>query len=243
LFFADLAAAQTDAPEEVFARANRLYQSKKFPEAAVLYQQLISRDYVSAELFYNLGNTYFKLSRLGYAIFYYEKARQLDPHDDDIQFNLALSELRLKDKIVTPPDFFVYAYAKVFIHTLSKTAWAVLTLVFLYVFVAALLIRILLPQGRLWRMSKTVMAAAWSLLFCFGAIFGVRLYSDRMNKEAIILSASADIRSEPDEGSLTVFVLHEGSKVKIRSDKDLWYEIKLKDGKIGWVKYDELGLL
>jgi tetratricopeptide (TPR) repeat protein len=242
-FFVSFATAQNDAPEELFDRANSLYHSKKFPEAVALYQQLINRDYVSAELFYNLGNAYFKLNRLGYAIYYYEKARQLDPNDEDVQFNLQLSEIRLKDKIITPPDFFVYEYAKAFIHILSKTAWAFLTLAFLYVFIASLGMRKFMPQGLLWRLSKMVLTIACSLFFCFGAILGMRIYSDHMNKEAIILSATAEIKSEPDPGSLTVFILHEGSKVSIRTDRDLWYEIKLKDGKIGWVKYDELGLL
>ncbi len=242
-WFAPMAAGQEQTPEDQFAKANRLYQTKKYSEAAALYQQLADRDYVSAGLFYNLGNTYYKLNRYGFAIFYYEKAGRMDPNDEDITFNLELAQLHVKDRIITPPDFFVYEYAKAFIHAFSADVWAVLALIFLYALAAEALIKMFIPEGRFSGVSKRLLPATVALFFCLTVIFVTRIYLDTTRKEAVILVSSADIKNEPDAGSPTVFVLHEGSKVEIRSDKEDWLEIKLTDGKVGWVKHDELGIL
>ena len=111
--------------EDLFAKASLSYEKKRYSDAQVLYQQLVDAGYSSKELFYNLANTYFKTKKYGYAVFYYEKAVRLDPSDEDIAFNLQLTQLYLKDKIITPPDFFVYDISKKIMRSLSVNTWLV----------------------------------------------------------------------------------------------------------------------
>jgi tetratricopeptide (TPR) repeat protein len=240
--YANAVFAQSESPDSVFARANQFYQAKKFSEAAAVYQQLSDLGYSSKELYYNLGNAYFKLHRYGYAIFNYEKSRQIDPSDEDNQFNLELAELYIKDKIATPPEFFLYSYAKALLHPFPQNTGALLCMVLLYLSVGTALSRTIIENQRFLRISRTITLISFSLLIILSLILGADVYHTQAHREAIILSASTDIKNEPD-GGVTVFILHEGLKVEMRSEKDDWCEIKLKDGKVGWIKRDELGTL
>lgn len=227
--------------EDLFAKASLSYEKKRYSDAQVLYQQLVDAGYSSKELFYNLANTYFKTKKYGYAVFYYEKAVRLDPSDEDIAFNLQLTQLYLKDKIITPPDFFVYDISKKIMRSLSANTWAIMGLFGWYVFVGLILL------GKIRRMQRRyvkilITTVGIYLLFCT-INFGAGMYLRAKTEEAIILNAAADVKSEPDNAGSIIFVLHEGTKVQIRSEKADWFEIKLPDGKVGWLRKDDLGIL
>ncbi|MBL7995002.1 tetratricopeptide repeat protein [bacterium] len=227
--------------EDLFAKANLSYEKKRYSDAQILYQQLVDGGYSSKELFYNLANTYFKMKKYGYAVFYYEKAIRLDPSDEDIAFNLELTQLYLKDKIITPPDFFIYDISKKIMRSLSINTWAIMSLLGWYVFVGLNLLGKI--RGTYRRFFRTLITTIGIyLLFCT-INFGAGIYARAKTQEAIILNAVADVKSEPDKAGSIVFVLHEGTKVQIRSEKADWFEIKLRDGKVGWLRKDDLGIL
>ena len=228
-------------PAELFTKANETYEKKHYSDAQVLYQQLADAGYTSKELFYNLANTYFKLKKFGYAVYYYEKAKQLDPHDEDIQFNLELTQLYLKDKIITPPEFILYDILKKILYFLSTETWAILSLAGWFIFVGTVLLKQIRPAPQ---QIFRVWLAAVIFLFLFCTVnFAVNICVQAKIKEAVILNPIADAKSEPDNSGSVLFILHEGTKVQIRSERNEWIEIRLKDGKIGWIRKDEAGAL
>lgn len=228
-------------PGDLFFKANALYEKKNYSGAQILYQQLADGGYSSKELFYNLGNTYYKQKKYGSAVYYYEKAKKLDPYDEDILFNLELTQLYLKDKIVMPPDFVLYDLSKKVMHFFAMETWAVLSLVCWFLFVGVRLLR------RIWRTAGRAMkianiSAAFCLLFSL-VNFAFNFYTHVTVKEAVVLSPVTDVRSEPDNSASILFVLHEGAKAQIRSERSEWIEIRLKDGKVGWIRKDDAGVL
>lgn len=226
-------------PGDLFSQANAMYEKKNYSGAQTLYQQLADGGYSSKELFYNLGNTYYKQKKYGYAVFYYEKAKKLDPYDEDILFNLELTQLYLKDKIVTPPDFILYDLSKKIMHVFAMETWAILSLICWFLFVVIRLMRrILRTAGRTMKIAN--LFSAGCLLFCL-VNFAFNFYVHVKVKEAVILSQVTDVRSEPDNSASILFVLHEGAKAQVRSERSGWIEIRLKDGKIGWVRKDDAG--
>lgn len=228
-------------PGDLFEKANAAYADKRFSEAQILYQQMVDAGYSSTDLYYNLANTYYKMKKYGFAVFYYEKAKQLDPSDEDILYNLELTQWYLKDKIVTPPDFFIYDISKKILNMFSLKTWAVLSLIGWYIFAAVMLIKKIIAHDRKLFRLLFMLFVLW-IIFCF-INFGAAIYTQANLREAVVLNPSADVKSEPDPSGNILFVLHEGTKVQIRTDRNDWFEIRLKDGKVGWVRKDDLGTL
>jgi len=227
--------------DDLFAKANSIYEKKRYSEAQILYQQLADAGYSSKELFYNLGNTFYKMKKYGYAVYYYEKAKQLDPSDEDINFNLELTRLYLKDQIINPPDFILYDLSKKILYLFSLSTWAIISVISWYVFVGVLLLqKVIHWDRRPYRILVTALGTC--LLFCV-INFSANMYTQTKARQAVILNSTVDVKSEPDNSGSIVFILHEGTEVQIRSEKDDWCEIRLKDGKVGWIRKDDLGKL
>ena len=227
--------------DELFSKANSVYEKKRYSEAQILYQQLADAGYSSKELFYNLGNTFYKMKKYGFAVYYYEKAKQLDPSDEDINFNLELTRLYLKDKIITPPDFILYDFSKKVLYLFSLSTWAVVSLILWYVFVGVWLLQKVIHLNR--RLYRFLVTVAGICLIFGTANFGINMYTQAKTRQAVILNSAVDVKSEPDNSGSIVFILHEGTEVQIRSEKNDWCEIRLTDGKVGWIRKDDLGKL
>lgn len=95
--------AQT--PNELMIRANKYYQNNQFEQAIDSYKEILSHGYESSAMYYNLGNAYFKTNKLGYAIYSYEKGLKLSPNDEDLLYNLRISNSRTVDKIVSSQNY------------------------------------------------------------------------------------------------------------------------------------------
>ncbi len=228
-------------PSDIFSQANALYEKKDYAAAQVLYQQLVDGGHSSKPLFYNLGNTYYKLKKYGHAVYNYERALRLDPHDEDVLFNLELTRLYLKDKLVTPPDFILYDISKKIMHLFAMETWAVISLTVWFLFAAMqLLRRIMNLRGKIPKMAN--FTVGFLLIICV-LNFAANIHTHIKVKEAVVLAQASDVWSEPDHSSSILFVLHEGTKVQIRSERGDWIEIRLTDGKVGWLRKDDAGAL
>src|SRR5512137_1616096 len=97
-------------PKSLFQQANQAYQQQDFEKAASLYQQIISQGYESKDVYYNLGNCYYRLNQIGQSVLYFEKALKLDPHDADVRYNLELVNLKVIDRIEIPPRLFLFEF-------------------------------------------------------------------------------------------------------------------------------------
>lgn len=99
-------------PESIMRTANEYYKNNRYQLAIDEYNKLIEDDYTGVSLFYNLGNSYYRLGQVGYAILYYEKALEISPGDEDVLHNLELAKLNLKDKVDTLPPFLFLIFGK-----------------------------------------------------------------------------------------------------------------------------------
>ena len=232
-----LQALSSDSANTVFQKANAAYEKGRYEEARTKYETLVEAGWVSTELYYNLGNTYFKLKKNGLAILFYEKTLKLDSRQEDAWANLELARLRRRDTMIIPPDFFVFALLRGLRDYFSVSTWAWLSLIGWYLLIGLLV----LPRMGWWVSPNWVRRGVAIVFLLLSVCFFSKWAHESNQQEAVILSSVADARNEPLEASSVVFVLHEGTKVQIRSEREDWLEIVLPDGKVGWVRHTDAG--
>ncbi len=240
ILFLGFSTVKADDNMILLQEANKDYNEGSYSEAAELYQKVIDNGYESAEVYYNLGNVFFKQNNYAAAILYYEMAKKLDPNDEDIAFNLKIANSRIVDKIEPVPELFYVKWWKTLVNTLSVDQWGTLSIVF-FVLLLIMLTAFLLSQV-IW-LKKS---AFWlGLLFLFGTVFTFTLANQKYKSfkndhEAIVFTPTVTIKSSPSENSKDLFVIHEGTKVKITEHIEDWYEIKIANGSVGWIKADDI---
>lgn len=224
--------------------ADKLYGSEKYEEAAKYYESLITNCGVASELYYNLGNCYYKLDDIPHAILNYERALLLNPGDTDIRENLAIARGKTIDKVTPPSEMFFVSWWHNLVNMMSISEWMwvavfafilMLSGVFVYAFFSRLMVR------------KIGVYSAFVLFFVvllsnFSACSQRRQLSERSS--AIIISPVVSIKSSPSESSTDLFVIHEGSKVEIiDSSVKGWREVKFEEGKIGWLPVESIEVI
>ncbi len=239
--FATSIFAQDLNPLGLFNEASSLYTAGKYREALALYASLDSLGYQSGELYFNLGNTYYKLGQIGKAILYYEKAKRFIENEEDLKVNLELALARTKDKIPELPKFFLEALLEHVLDFFSLGALGFLVLLFLYG-TAAIFIFQLRDLFGVNSLVGQIFKYTFLVLFMLSLVLFV-LKSSRLatHREAVVLNPVVNLKSEPREQSTTISVIHEGLKVEISRKEQDWMEVKLPDGTKGWIERREAG--
>ena len=223
-------------PDELWQIANTAYNAGNYAQAEECYTRIVEQGLHSAALYYNLANAHFKQDELGKAMLYYNRALRLRPNDEDIRHNLEYAEQSTKDSIEEIPEFFLKTWIKSLRGALSCTAWSILSLLML---VAALVCGLfyLLAQRLSLRKIGFYLMAVTALLFVVTTAFA---WSERNmlveRSEAIIMNSAVSIKSSPDRSATELFVLHEGTKVTIGETIDGWAEVRIADGRKGWIE-------
>lgn len=216
--------------------ANTAYLRSDFLSAERIYRQILEGGEHSAKLYYNLANTYFKEERLGEAILYYHRALRLDPSDEDIRYNLSVAEGHTIDRIEKIPEFFLKGWMRSLRSLMSGTAWSILSLLWLAISLGAVLFY-LLSQRLALRKAGFYATLCSLLLFVLCTSFAAADRSALMDRsEAVILSPSVAVKSSPDKAATDLFVLHEGTTLRLSNTLGEWHEIILADGKKGWLE-------
>ncbi|GGX29725.1 tetratricopeptide repeat protein [Aquimarina muelleri] len=226
--------------EEMFQRGNSLYNQEKYQEAIDKYASILDTNQESASLYYNLGNAHYKLSNIGASVYYFEKALQLAPNDEDIKNNLVFAQKATIDAIDVIPEGFVSRTIKKFTNIFSIDGWAWFSVICIILFVTLFILYYTAYSSSKKRIFFVV---SWGVLIfgIFGILFAFKQYSFMENNQfAIIFSQEAIVKSEPNLRSEEVFELHEGTKVKVIETVNDWKKIKLTDGKIGWIPASDL---
>ena len=224
-----------------FDEGNQRYQEGDFDGALAGYVQILDSGLKSGELYYNIGNTYFKLSNLGPAILYYERARRLMPGDDDLLANLELARSLTIDDVTPLPGFWLFRAAGWWVGLAPPRglAWLV-ALAYLTAMTAVILV-ILRPATVLAAWGRRVAIVGATVTVIFGVNLAVRELGIGAAEEAVIMAEETQVQSAPsDDSALQIFAVHEGTKVRIDRRSDAWLEIVLEDGKVGWVRADQL---
>ncbi|MFI5251810.1 MAG: tetratricopeptide repeat protein [Bacteroidota bacterium] len=234
---------QTAYADEVsvqFDQANQLYRNGEFQQSAVMYEQIVKNGYGSPELFFNLGNAYFKLKNIPAAIINYERAKRLAPHDEDITYNLRLANLRVVDKIEPVPTLFLMDWWKSLVNVASADGWAIGGIVSIWGVMIFSMIFLVVRSFFIRRAAFLLgfLAVFIGILCYVGVVQRERI--ELSDKEAIVFNQSTPAKSAPDPQSTDLFVIHEGVKVEILDSVGEWRKIRLLDGKIGWINSETI---
>lgn len=230
-------------PQSLFQEANQKYNEKQFHEAIELYETIADQNYQSPELFYNLGNAYFKLEKLAPAILNYERAKRLDPNNEDILFNIKLANLRVADRLESSPDLFFINWVNKMVHGRSPNGWTRIAVILLWV---AFAMGIVYLSVNIPAVRKIAFVAAFFFMFLsFLSIYLTynQIDYEENNRFAIVFSTNSYVKSAPDEESVDIFILREGVKVELLGEENGWGKIKLQDGKIGWIKQEDVEVI
>lgn len=229
--------------DELFTTANESYKNEKFESAIEKYKTIESRGYVSSELFYNLGNAYYKLNKVGPSIYYYEKALKINPLNEDVKNNLVFAKRLALDTIEELPKTVFQKLNQNYLQQLSYNQWALVTVVFSILGCCFFLFFYFSYQSTKKRIFFGVSFLSF-LLFLITLTITFNQYSfAKNNKEAIVFAEETEVRNAPTLNSEEVFTLHEGTKVIVLDAIDDWKKIKIADGKLGWIIAKEIKLI
>ncbi|MCB0278747.1 MAG: tetratricopeptide repeat protein [Calditrichaeota bacterium] len=228
------------ADESLFKRGNEEYQNGNYKKALDYYTQIIENGDASPSLFFNMGNCYYKLNELGHAIQYYEKARQLSPLDEDIKANLHLANKEVIDHVELPDQMYIFDLYQEFVYSFSVNELLVITLVFFIVIFASHLAQ-RFSIGKTHTISSISRNASIVFFLLFAVLSYYRL-AGLKTKQAILITKQSEAYTAPDSEN-QAFLLHEGAKFTISRELNNRYEITLIDGKTGWIRIEDAGII
>ena len=217
------------------AEGDSAYIKNDFASAIQIYESLLQQG-EAPEIYYNLGNCYYKTDDIARAILNYERALLLSPGNTDIRANLEIARSKTIDKVTPVPEIFFITWIKSLVNSQSSDAWARTGIVSFLLLLVSLAI-FFFTQHIKWKKMGFSAAILFLIVTVLSNLFASQQKSYLTNRnDAIILSPSVTVRSTPSESGTSLFVLHEGRKVEIKDNSMReWKEIRLEDGKVGWV--------
>ena len=218
-----------------FKEANDAYNEGNYDHAITMYNTIEAEGLESAALYYNMGNTYYKMKDYPHAILYYEKALKLDPSDEDIRVNLEIANMAVVDKINPIPQPFLMRWWNALRSSFSADGWAWLSVVFFALLLACLFVFLMSRRTGFRKLGFFVGLLAL-LCLAFSVVFAVESqYALSRHDEAIVMTSTVTVKSSPSVESVDLFVLHEGAKVRILDSARDWNKIRIADGSVGWL--------
>lgn len=223
---------------QTWDEANAAYADKQYEDAIQIYDSILATT-PSADVYYNLGNAYFKQGNIAQAILAYERCLRLSPRHQDAQFNLAFAESRIVDNIEDNHQFFVVVWAQHLRNWMLESTWLTIAVI---LFILALVGMMLFAFSPAATMRKT---AFYSGLFAFVLSMmalwcGLSLHHRNVARnEAIITQATVNAKASPDKSGTDLFVLHAGTKVRITDTIGEWHQVEVGPNK-GWLRINTI---
>jgi tetratricopeptide (TPR) repeat protein len=238
------ATVTASAQQEIFEQGNQFYQVEDYSAAVEAYEAVHASGFESPDLQYNLGNAYFKTGELGRSILSWERALRLAPGHEDAAANLELAVRLSADDIEPLPRFWLLSAVSWWVNLIPRSALlAVVALAWLALTCGALA-RTLVSAERFKRLGGWGIAAGAVVLVLLGTNLAVREFEVGQPERGVILAEAVLVRSAPtDDDDLTVFEVHEGTRVLIDQRTEQWAEIVLDDGKVGWVPVEVMEVI
>ena len=231
------------AQEEDIKNAETAYAAEHYDQATELYESLLKNYGASAELYYNLGNAYYKSGKIAQAILNYERAILIRPGDSDIRFNLDMVRQQTVDKIEPLQEFFLKKWIRSVQNLISVDYWATIGIAGFVLFIGCLVLFFFSK----WMYLKKVGFYLGILLIVTVIIANIFACNQKKYLEnrhgAIIFSPTVTVKGSPDNSGTDLFLLHEGTKVFIRISVGDWNEIVLEDGNIGWINKKDIVII
>ena len=225
------------------AEADSAYTRGHYQRAIKEYQALLKNG-VSADLYYNLGNAYYRSEEITQAIIAYERALQLAPGDKDIRFNLQMARSKTIDKITPETEMFFVTWYHAVVNIMGVDGWAQMALVALAI--AIILALLYLFSDLIWLRKLGFFGALLLLaVFFLSNLFAWQQRETLAHRRsAVIIVPAVTIKSTPAKNGTDLFILHEGTKVIITDNAmNDWKEIRIADGKEGWIETEKLEII
>ena len=240
LWFISFANAQNDT---LFNNGTESYNQGDYNKAIEHYLKILENGEHSAELYYNLGNSYYKLNQIAPSIYYYEKALLLKPNDPEIENNLGYAQNMTLDAIETMPETGLSKIYSTVVSVLSFDQWGYTAVILMMLFVILYIAFYYLKYATHKRIAF-ITGMLCLFLAITAAIIAFMSYGDfKADQPAIIFSDEVIIKSEPNARSQEVFRLHEGTKIHVLEEFNDWKKIRIVDGQTGWLASENIKLL
>ena len=237
-------AAPLAAQEEIVAQGNQAYQEGDWRAAIAAYEAVLEGGYTSAGLEYNLGNAYFKAGELGRSILHWERALRLSPGDADTRANLELARSLTADAVEPLPTFWLFSVVAWWIELLPRALLLALSVTAWLALATGLVVRIMARSDGAARTGRWVAVGGAVGVSLLGSTLLVRELGIGRAERAVILAEAVPVRSAPaEDDDLTLFEVHEGTRVRIDQRTGAWAEVVLDDGKVGWVPVDAMEVI
>ena len=216
-------------------KAEEAYAASDYDKALEIYKSVLDKGYESADLYYNVANCFYRKGELAPSILYYERALRIDPSHEDAKHNLSLAESKTVDNIDTLGRVFLVDWWNSFSNLTSADSWAFISIVLFIITLASLSVYIFVRK--IWVRKLGFSVAVIALFFTIISFCSAytRYNVETSKNQAIVFSQTVTIKSSPDNSGNNLFILHEGTKVNIKSRLGEWVEIITSDGNSGWL--------
>ena len=234
--------SNTQGLDSIFDQSNAFYTDGKYQMAIDGYKDILNSGFESAELYYNLGNAFYKLNNIPESNFFYEKARSISPTDEDILINLSYAQNLRIDKIEKLPITQTQNFKINILNLLSERGWSVLLIILAWIACVSFVLYLSANNSG----NKRIFFTQFIILM-IGLIVVSTINYEKKNlnneKFAIIYDKEIEVWSEPNKISELKFLLHEGTKVKQIDTIQDWVNIQLENGTLGWIQSSSIKTL
>lgn len=217
------------------ADADSAYIKEDYATAISIYENLLKKG-VSAEIYYNLGNSYYKAGDIARAILNYERAVLLSPNNSDYNTNLDIASAKKVDKDEYSSEIFIISWGKSIVNLMSSDQWAIFSVIVFIIFLVGLSLFVFSKKSTIKKTSFVFGLCALILVPITNYYASYQRNKILSKNTAIVLEPSVTVRSTPSETGTSLFVIHEGKKVNIKDGSmTSWKEIELENGQVGWI--------
>jgi len=238
LFVCSLWAQETDLQAAADA-----YSKGEYAKSAELYESILKTHGESAKIYYNIGNSYYKINKFAPAILNYERALLLDPSDKDARFNLELAKLQTVDKIEPIEHFFITEWIQSLQNIFGTDTWSK-TGIGSFILLICSLVLFFFSRKLMLKKLGFYTGIVWLIFIIVSNYFAYNQKQKLLERNtAIVFTPTVTIKSSPDNSGNDLFILHEGAKVLIKSKLGDWSEIQIADGNVGWISNKDIEVI
>ena len=232
--------ANANENDQLLDSANSAYAKGAYSKAVGFYESIIKKGLESPEIYFNLGNAYYKTNNISFAILNYERAIKLNPDNEDFIFNLKLANQKIEDKIAVAPQLFLTQWKDGLVDLMTEKGWSEFCI--LLIISSLILFSIYVSTSNRGLQQFGFFGGTFLVIFSI-IIFFTAQHKNNLTKNSsggIITNAAITVTGSPNEKGTKLFILHEGTKVNILQEDAGWVEIKIANGNVGWINKSEM---
>jgi len=225
--------AQNDS---LFHNANNSYEQGDYEAALNIYSEIINAGFESPDLYYNMGNSAFRSNSIGLAILYFEKCLKMDPSHEDAGHNLEFVSKYRVDTFEEVPELFIRSWTSAFVRLLPEKTWSMMAIISFVILLGSILVYLF---SRRLTLKKSGFFTAILAIVVFTITMTSALSKHRsivVPPDGIILAPSVVVKSSPSESGTDLFILHEGTDVRVNEEVSGWHNVRVVDGREGWIR-------